>query len=300
MWTPYTYLVIFTHPLTKEKEYYYGVKYGKNADPDTFWVNYFTTSDAVKYRRRAYGDGAFQYEIRRKFKDVDSAKTWEAKVLRRMHVVEKDEWLNRHDRHAPPNWSGDKNRFFGKEHTQKTKIHLSDKAQERWMQPGYSEKMKEAQNKADRTFQQSDAFRKRHSRVLKESYKNGRMVVSFPGEKNGMYGKTHGPETVAKMREIKLGKYDGDKNPMYGKSHGENARSCISNARSSSKWVHNGVEQKSVLISELNSYLDNGWKQGRLTLQGRKWVHDGNGASRCVSHDEALQLTYLGWFLGRG
>lgn len=83
-------------------------------------------------------------------------------------------------------------------------------------------------------------------------------------------------------------------------NHSTKAKDKIARSRASSRWINNGVIDMSVPKSEAKSYMEKGWKLGRISLQDRKWVHDGNGTCKCVTHEVALRLTYLGWFLGRG
>jgi len=56
MCRPYTYRICFL--LTGQE--YYGVCYGKKANPDTFWKNYFTSSKVVKALIQEYGVDSFE------------------------------------------------------------------------------------------------------------------------------------------------------------------------------------------------------------------------------------------------
>jgi len=89
---PYTYYIQWT----KLSKRYYGVKFGKDADSSTLWVDYFTSSSHVKELREAYGEPDI-IEVRRTFDDAKSAIDWESKVLKRMQVIYKEEWLNKTD-----------------------------------------------------------------------------------------------------------------------------------------------------------------------------------------------------------
>jgi len=90
----YTYLL--THKITKQ--YYYGVRHsgiGENCTPeDDLGINYFTSSSRVKELINQYGPDSFKYEIRRTFTSIRDARIWEHKVLRRMNVIHKQNWLN--------------------------------------------------------------------------------------------------------------------------------------------------------------------------------------------------------------
>lgn len=74
---------------------YYGVRYAKNCHPNDLWVTYFTSSKFVKIQREKCGEPD-TIQIRKTFGDNSKkAKLWEDKVLRRLNVVDKDNWLNK-------------------------------------------------------------------------------------------------------------------------------------------------------------------------------------------------------------
>lgn len=87
---PYTYL-IFCKPTS---QWYYGVRYAKKCAPEEFWKTYFTSSKKVKKLIEKYGKESFIYEIRKTFKDKQSALIWERKVLIRMNIMERADCLN--------------------------------------------------------------------------------------------------------------------------------------------------------------------------------------------------------------
>ena len=90
MSTPYTYLIGWS----ELDLWYYGVKFGKSADPSKFWVNYFTSSKYVKSLREEFGEPDVR-EIRKTFESKESAVEWERKVIRRLNAVWSDKWINR-------------------------------------------------------------------------------------------------------------------------------------------------------------------------------------------------------------
>lgn len=67
---------------------YYGVRFAKTADPDTFWKDdkYRTSSKLVKALIKQYGDHDFYTEVRRVFDNSESAIGWESRVNRRLAV----------------------------------------------------------------------------------------------------------------------------------------------------------------------------------------------------------------------
>ena len=101
MSTPYTYLIGWS----ELDLWYYGVKFGKSADPSKFWVNYFTSSKYVKNLRDEFGEPDVR-EIRKTFTSKEAASEWERKVIRRIKAVWSDKWINRgnggHEFNPPP------------------------------------------------------------------------------------------------------------------------------------------------------------------------------------------------------
>ena len=101
---PYTYFVL--HIPTGLK--YYGSKYGKGANPDTFWKSggYFTSSVKVKNLVKEYGIDSFKAEVRKVFESPDQALNYEYRFLKKVSALDKSEWLNE-------NLGGEKFRNFG-------------------------------------------------------------------------------------------------------------------------------------------------------------------------------------------
>ena len=88
---PYTYLV--RHKPTGL--YYYGLQYGKNCHPQNLWKTYFTSSKDIHKLIESTGADSFEYTIRRTFDNATDAIEWEKKVLRRMNVVSRSDFVNR-------------------------------------------------------------------------------------------------------------------------------------------------------------------------------------------------------------
>lgn len=93
MTTPYTYLI--KHVPTDT--YYYGIRYAHACNPNEFWNKYKTSSKHVKKLIEIYGADSFEYEIRKTFNDVDSARKWESTVLRRLDAANRKEFINKTD-----------------------------------------------------------------------------------------------------------------------------------------------------------------------------------------------------------
>jgi hypothetical protein len=145
---PYTYLIGWS----KLNLWYYGVEYGwrsKTANPCNLWKSYFTSSKKVKLIRETHGEPDI-IQIRKTFKDAFSAKTWEEKVLRRMHVSNNEKWLNVFAdtfkgitdvdyEKAVKNWK----KSFDSE-------RASNRMQKLWKDPDFSEKMIEYRKSPER------------------------------------------------------------------------------------------------------------------------------------------------------
>ena len=106
IYQPYTYLIGWSN-LNK---WYYGVRfadYSKNdlANPSELWTTYFTSSKHVQSFRLEHGEPDV-VQIRKIFHDKQSAREWEHKVLRRMHVTEREDFLNKSDAISIPSQLG--------------------------------------------------------------------------------------------------------------------------------------------------------------------------------------------------
>lgn len=70
--------------------FYYGAKYAKNADPSTFWKDYFTSSARVSKLVEEYGADTFETKIvKAGFKTNDECLTYEAKLILKTFKHEK-------------------------------------------------------------------------------------------------------------------------------------------------------------------------------------------------------------------
>jgi hypothetical protein len=90
--TPYTYLIGWS----TQHKYYYGVRYAKGCHPSELWETYRTSSRYVKEFAERYGDPDV-IQIRKTFTNINSARHWERRVLRRINAVYRDDFLNRTD-----------------------------------------------------------------------------------------------------------------------------------------------------------------------------------------------------------
>ena len=192
--TPFTYLL--KHLPTNK--YYYGVRFKKNCNPNDLWTKYFTSSKKVKGLIRKYGKKSFQFEIRKTFKTAKQAMNWEHKVLRRMKVIYRNDFLNQTDNKSiDPKTTikantGRKGYWLGKTFSKETrkKISISKKGKNN---PRYGVIV-------------SKETREKRSKTLKQRYKN-------PNNIHPWLGKKHKSKTIKKIRLANIGK----NNPMYGK-----------------------------------------------------------------------------------
>jgi len=76
--TPYTYLIGWS----SENKWYYGVRYAKGCHPNDLWITYFTSSKIVKKYTEKHGSPNI-IQIRKIFKDCNSAFIWEQTVLKK-------------------------------------------------------------------------------------------------------------------------------------------------------------------------------------------------------------------------
>lgn len=89
---PYTYYL--KHLPTGLK--YYGSKYGRDADPDTFWKEggYYSSSAKVKTLIDEYGSASFTAQVRKVFLTPDEALSYEYRFIEKVGALKKADWLN--------------------------------------------------------------------------------------------------------------------------------------------------------------------------------------------------------------
>jgi hypothetical protein len=92
IYSPYTYVIGWS----SLQKYYYGVRYAKNCNPSDLWVSYFTSSKQVDHYRKKFGEPDI-IQIRKIFTDVDKARLWEHRVLKKLDVTNNNKWLNQTD-----------------------------------------------------------------------------------------------------------------------------------------------------------------------------------------------------------
>jgi hypothetical protein len=88
---PYTYLL----KCLIDNTFYYGVKYEKGCQPSDFWIKYETSSKLVKEKIKKYGKDSFIFEIRKIFDGAEKARAWENRVLKRLDVIHRTDFMNK-------------------------------------------------------------------------------------------------------------------------------------------------------------------------------------------------------------
>jgi predicted nucleic acid-binding Zn ribbon protein len=75
--------------------HYYGCRYAVGCDPNDLGITYFSSSTKVHKLIELYGKDSFTYEVRKIFgNEPIMAQEYEKKVLRRLKVLYRDNWLN--------------------------------------------------------------------------------------------------------------------------------------------------------------------------------------------------------------
>ena len=200
---PYTYHIAWT----SIDKHYYGVRYAKGCNPNDLWKSYFTSSKLVLEYRQKYGEPDI-IQIRRTFDDAHIAKSWEAKVLRRLNVLKSSRWLN-------ANIGGDQ--FMIQKHSPETKRKMSENSA--------SKRPEERKRIAERQLGSNNSFYgKKHTEESKK----------IRSEKcKGYYWWTNGLIDV-KSKKCPQGFWRGKSLKTFlGKKHTKESRAKISAARKS-------------------------------------------------------------------
>src|ERR1035437_4743195 len=95
---PYTYYLKWTSTGMK----YYGVRFAKKGDPNDLWNPYKTSSKYVTQHTLEHGEPDV-ISIRKVFTGehaISDARDWENRILRRLKVVEREDFLNKTDNKA--------------------------------------------------------------------------------------------------------------------------------------------------------------------------------------------------------
>ena len=129
---PYTYLLGWS----KLNKFYYGVRFAKNCHPDELCKTYFSSS---KYVKKIISENGLPniIQIRKTFSDVNSARNWEHKVLKKLNVINDKKWINKTDNisisldssvfvHTEETRKKKSLSHIGKKHSEETKRKISE------------------------------------------------------------------------------------------------------------------------------------------------------------------------------
>ena len=169
MTVPYTYLIGWT----EHRKFYYGVRYGSGCHPSDLWKTYFTSSKKVKEHRELFGEPDV-IQARKVFTRSEDARSWETRVLQRMKVVKREDFLNENDKPCPGGtWQ---------QHLDKRLVVFA-----KWKASGLGEKI----SKAKKDVPLSDEHRVSLSIAAKvrSQTENGLRLLSENGKKS--LGKVH-------------------------------------------------------------------------------------------------------------
>lgn len=223
MSNPYTYYLY--HIPTGFK--YYGVKFGKRANPNLFWVpgGYYSSSTKVKELIDQYGVESFKGSVRKIFNSAEDAIKYEYRFLRKINAVRKEDWLNQ---------AAVSDKFYCIPSSEARQI-TSDRMKERMkiFKPTVESNLKRSKTLTGRII--TDETRKKMSEVQKN-----RSIED---------------ETIRreKIRQHALGRHQPEK-----------VKKELSNIVSNTRWVNNGTIQKKVHKDELATYISDGWNNGRI------------------------------------
>ena len=118
----YTYLIGWS----KLNKFYYGVRFAKNSIPEDLWITYKTSSKHVQAFVAEHGNPDI-IQVRKTFHNIDKARLWEHKVLRRLGVIKDERFLNKTDNKSIDSTcqlKGEKHPNFGKHHSPETIVRM--------------------------------------------------------------------------------------------------------------------------------------------------------------------------------
>lgn len=194
---PYTYLIGWP---TLNK-WYYGVRYASGCHPNELWVSYKTSSIRVLELTKLHGDPPIR-EIRKTFKNSNSARLWEHRVLKRMKVIYDEKWINKTDNISIAPIYGDNNPVSRSEVREKIrngviayyKINKHSTLGTTWNEAKKKEWSLARMNTLN------PFYGHRHTEENLKMFS-----ISQIGEKNSFYGKTHSDVQKAEWSKARKG-----------------------------------------------------------------------------------------------
>lgn len=198
---PYTYLIGWP----AQDLWYYGVRYAQGCHPLDLWNPYTTSSKHVDNAVAQYGEPPIKI-VRKTFGDVNSARLWESRVLKRLKVVSNPKWLNKTDSKVFEPLYGKNNPMTRPEVAALIK--------------GERHGNKKAENKLKISLSHKSKGEKHHTKSP-EFRQKMREIISALGEHHPMKrlersGKNH-PMKREENRKKARENNSGPNNPMFGK-----------------------------------------------------------------------------------
>lgn len=194
---PYTYLI--KHKSTSKL--YYGLRYAKNCKPSDLWESYFTSSSDVKQLVEQYGADDFEVQIRRVFDCPYKAIEWEKKVLRRMKVIGRDDFINR-------NIPGSS--MF--KHSEETKMKMRKPKSDEFRQKARLRKQSEATRQKISESRKGMKFSEEHKQALSAARRN-RKTQPRQGINHSEKSRKKIADTLKKKKWMNNGEYSAFVSP---------------------------------------------------------------------------------------
>lgn len=229
--TPYTYLIGWS----EHQKYYYGVRYSKDCSPEDLWNGYYTSSKYVEDFRKENGEPDI-VEVRHTFGSRDDARTWEHKVLKKLNVTKKEEWLNQSDNSSV--------------------VLTTTMLKKRWKDGVYANR------------KQPDDIHERTGKALREKWKREQhhsIGISLTEEhKQSISNGVINSEKYNAAKENRLFGHVGEKNGMYGKEHSTNTKIKMSES-AKNKTKHPCIHCGGMFMP----HLLNRWHNDNCKLKGK-------------------------------
>ena len=214
----YTYYLY--HEPTGQK--YYGVRYSKKCHPSDLWFTYFSSSQTVADLIEEYGIDSFKFEVRKTFNSIDKARKWEQKVLWRLKVVRRRDWINKS---YGTGWTDHATMgMLGKKHSEETKAKM--KISQTKEKNGFYGKTHTAESRNKISNASSS---RTHTIETKKKISLNRN----PNSNSSFLNKTHSIESRNKI-----------KSSLLGVKHSEERKKNISEAHKGYKHYTDGVVNK--------------------------------------------------------
>ncbi len=261
----YTYLIGWS----KLDKWYYGRRTAKGCTPSELWVTYFTSSKYVK-RFRALNGEPDVIQVRKLFSNPSLCSTWEERVISRLDMPNNSRWLN--ESYATSKM-GYANKFPAKDAKTGEPLGLVSKDDPKVLsgdicsmlkgtvQPKIAERQRNTIPVKDKsTGSYLGNKPKDHPNILSGLWVSAREGLSFSDESKRRNSDSNKGRILVRDSEGDRFRVPSD-DPRYlsGDLQGSTKGMC---------WINNPIDKKlkSVTLSELDSYLQQGWIRGKSTM----------------------------------